>query len=193
MRVRSVAGAVGLLGALLALGLVAAPQSATSIRPVALLAETLPVDRADLLVTGLGAVVGLVAVTLAYSLSGDGGAGPLVERPPEAVNARTPSRPGRAFDRHIEGDLDASDTDERVREVLREAAIETLVRQDGMQPENARTAVDRGRWTDDRVAAAFLGAPAQPLGARLRRWLDPDRERRRRANRTIEAIERGQQ
>lgn len=186
-RIRTVVGAVGLLGAAVALGLVVAPESLSSIQPVAVLTDVLPAGKPDLLLLGLGAVVGLGAVTIAYSVSGDGRAGPLVDRPPEAVNARTPSRPGRAFDRQLAGE-DEPD----VREPLRAAAIETLVRHTGADPTDASEAVDRGAWTDDRVAAAFLGAPSQSLGARLRRWLDPDGERRRRVERTIAAIERVQ-
>ncbi|MFW6017221.1 MAG: DUF7269 family protein [Halapricum sp.] len=198
MTLRGVVGTVGLLGALLALGLVIAPAPVSSIRPIGVLTETFPTESPELLLTGLGAVVGLGAATLAFSVSGDGRAGSMIDRPPEAVTARMPSRPGQAFDRHLDGDVDTSEaeeggTDRNVRDALRETAIETLVRQRGVEHGEARAAVERGYWTADRVAAAFLGSPTQPLGARLRRWLDPERERRRRVNRTIEAIAQVQQ
>jgi len=189
-RARTLVGAVGLLGAAIALGLVVAPESLGSVRPVAVLADALPADKPELLLLGLGAVVGLGASTIAYSVGGDGRAGPLVDQPPETVNAQTPSRPGRVFDRQLAGQSE-SNTD--VREPLRTAAIETLVRHRGVDPADAREAIGRGTWTDDQVAAAFLGRPNQSLPARLRHWLDPDGERQRRVNRTVAAIERVQQ
>lgn len=80
-----------------------------------------------------------------------------------------------------------------VRERLRAAATAS-VRRAPTGPddrETAREAVERGAWTDDPVAAAFLagaGGPAQPLGARLRGWLRPDTAFERRVERTVSAI-----
>jgi len=189
-RIRTLVGAVGLLSAAVAFGLVVAPGSFVSIRPVAALTATLPAGKQELLLLGLGTAAGVSAVTVAYSVSSDGQAGSLVDRPPETVNARTPSRPGRAFDRRLAGETNSMAD---VRAPLRETAVETLVRRKGLDPTDAKEMIDRGTWTDDRVAAAFLGTPTQSVGARLRRWLDPDGERRRRVERTIEAIERVKQ
>jgi hypothetical protein len=52
-------------------------------------------------------------------------------------------------------------------------------------------AVAGGEWTDDRTAAAFLAeedGPTPTLLARVRLWLTPERERRRRVDRTLAAI-----
>jgi hypothetical protein len=59
--------------------------------------------------------------------------------------------------------------------------------------ERAREAVAAGTWTDDPVAAAFLageGGPVPSLRARARLWLLPERERERRVERALRAIER---
>lgn len=184
MRVRTVVGALGLAGSLLALGLVLAPTAFLSIRPIELATSALPTDNPRALLLGLGVVLGLGAIVFTHTAagSGHGQAGPLVERPPEAVHAESSSPPGSKFDRSIgKGD---------VRETLAETTVETLVRQAGTDRADARAAVEAGTWTDDPVAAAFLGAPTQPLSARIRHWLDPAAERQRRVDRTVRAIER---
>ena len=46
-----------------------------------------------------------------------------------------------------------------VKERLRTAAIETLMRAENCTREDARQLVDSGEWTDDPRAAAYLGGP----------------------------------
>lgn len=107
-------------------------------------------------------------------------------------------RPGRQFDwthsralARLEVDPDAEGWEaERVRERLREAV--RAVR----GADRTRAAVEAeladGSWTEDRVAAAFLGgetAPERGLARRLYAWLYPARAFERRAKRTVDAIE----
>jgi len=62
---------------------------------------------------------------------------------------------------------------ERTWTQLRDVAIAALGRYDGLSDAAAREQVDRGTWTDDPVAAAFLEEDADraPIGRRLRRRL----------------------
>lgn len=184
MGLRTAVGTLGLAGALLALGLVLAPSSLRSIRPIALTIAALSTESPRALLIGIGILAGLGSIVLARAASGARHRAdePLVERPPEDVHSETPSRPGSEFDRLI-------DDRSTVRETLRTTAVEILVQQARMDRADARTAVERGTWTDDRVAASFLGTPNQSLAARLRHWLDPERERERRIRRCVSAIE----
>jgi hypothetical protein len=87
---------------------------------------------------------------------------------------------------------DPEATVEPIRERLRGIVIECY-RRDRRAGADARAAVDRGTWTEDRYAAAFLtgtGAVDYPLGHRLYAWLYPERAAERRVNRTLRAVER---
>lgn len=96
---------------------------------------------------------------------------------------------GAEFDRRVDaalaGDAAAlADVRDRLR---RQAALAT-----GAQQEGADRMLPAGEWTDDRLAAAFLGGdsgPDPPIAARLRWIVDPVGERRRRVERSIAAIE----
>ncbi|RKD94004.1 DUF7269 family protein [Halopiger aswanensis] len=75
-----------------------------------------------------------------------------------------------------------------LRESLR--AVETAK---GYSSDAADERIRRGEWTDDRIAAVFLGdesAGTLSLGHRLRRWLFPGRTFQRRLERTLEEMER---
>ncbi|AEH35779.1 DUF7269 family protein [Halopiger xanaduensis] len=75
-----------------------------------------------------------------------------------------------------------------LRESLR--AVETAK---GYSSDAADERIRRGEWTDDRIAAVFLGdesAGTLSLGHRLRRWLFPGRTFRRRLERTLAEMER---
>jgi len=108
-------------------------------------------------------------------------------------------RPGREFDRAVERVRDRLEEDpdaeaweaERVRKRLRDA-VETVRTNAGGRSRGAVEAelVD-GSWTDDRVAAAFLGgedAPDVGLARRLYAWLYPARAFERRVERTVDAV-----
>ncbi|MFC6974660.1 hypothetical protein ACFQL1_08155 [Halomicroarcula sp. GCM10025709] len=78
-----------------------------------------------------------------------------------------------------------------VVERLSEVATTAHARAADGERSAAREAVRSGTWTDDRIAAAVLSPETPfPVGARLRLWLDPERERERRLDRAVAAVER---
>jgi hypothetical protein len=77
-----------------------------------------------------------------------------------------------------------------VRAAVRETAVRAYASEHGVDDERAADAVAAGEWTDDRVAAAFLGderAPHYPLRERLRGWVQPEHAFKRRAARAADA------
>lgn len=74
---------------------------------------------------------------------------------------------------------------ESIRDRLREAAVRTLMRADDRSLEVARERIGRGTWTEDSVAAEFLGQEDETGIGALRRRV----RFRRDVRRTIEAIE----
>lgn len=77
-----------------------------------------------------------------------------------------------------------------VRERIREAALRTLVLRDNCTEAEAEARLDEGSWTDDPVAARYLGADVSvPLRTRLR-LVVRGRASTIRASRAISAIER---
>lgn len=82
---------------------------------------------------------------------------------------------------------------QEIRAILREAAILIEVDVTGESVDRASGRIDDGEWTDHETAGWFLAESTRdrpPLLARLRLWLRPERERRRRIVETVEAIER---
>lgn len=77
-----------------------------------------------------------------------------------------------------------------IQDRLTENAVRVVRTSMGSDRATASQRVERGTWTDDPVAAAFLSPRrGQPLGERLRGALDPGRAFKRRVDRTIAAIE----
>jgi hypothetical protein len=78
----------------------------------------------------------------------------------------------------------------RAREMLHDAAIETLVTQTDRSSEAAEAAVADGSWTDDPVAARFLSrdAPQVPLSTRFRGMASRESGFARGARRTVDAL-----
>lgn len=77
-----------------------------------------------------------------------------------------------------------------VRERVRETAIRAAEHAGSVSRTDAEAAVAVGAWTDDRVAAAFVGderAPHYPIRERLRGWVRPGRAFQRRASRAASA------
>ncbi|WP_225317603.1 MULTISPECIES: hypothetical protein [Haloferax] len=82
------------------------------------------------------------------------------------------------------------DTRDRLVSRLEQRAQRALVLRDGRTPEDARLLIDTGAWTDDVVAARFLGADISvPLSFRLRLLLSGQSVLVARVERTIAAIE----
>ncbi|WP_121821810.1 DUF7269 family protein [Halostella salina] len=141
------------------------------------------------------AAVGLLAVLWSVRSSDEPGATePIVSTPPEEPTTDT-AVAGDAFEDAVERvgerELSAWDRGPDPSATLRETALVVLARS---RPDaDAEALVAAGTWTDDRVAAGFLGddrATAWTLDERLRRWLAPERETRRRAERTVDALRR---
>lgn len=114
------------------------------------------------------------------------------QKPPEAVTASRRSITAEKLDSKIHrakhGDAPAMDA---VRTELERIAVAAVMHRDGLEEAAARSAVERGTWTDAHLPAAFLGsdtATSFRLLERLRLWLDPVAERDRRIEATVEAI-----
>ncbi|SFR67641.1 DUF7269 family protein [Halogeometricum limi] len=111
--------------------------------------------------------------------------------PPEGVSAPASIRVGGRFDRVVADAVTAED-DDAMRSVasrLRTTATDLYADAEDTDRPTARRRVAAGAWTDDRLAAAFLAADERPpFRSRLRAWLDPSRERRRRVETTVEAL-----
>jgi len=78
---------------------------------------------------------------------------------------------------------------QRVRATLADTAMSAYAQREGVSQRVAAEVIEQGRWTDDALAAGVVGE-AVPYRDRLRLWLVPERERRRRIERTTAAIER---
>ncbi|KAB1192311.1 hypothetical protein GJR96_02175 [Haloferax sp. MBLA0076] len=79
---------------------------------------------------------------------------------------------------------------DRLTDRLEQRAVRALVLRDGRTPEGASALVDTGGWTDDVVAARFLGADVPvPFSYRLRLLLSGQSRLVARVERTIAAIE----
>ena len=79
----------------------------------------------------------------------------------------------------------------RRRSQLESLAVDALTRYRNCTEAEARERVERGTWTDDPVAAAFLGgvdAESPPVSYRFRSWLSRESSYRRRIRRTTAAI-----
>ncbi|THE65748.1 hypothetical protein D8Y22_06150 [Salinadaptatus halalkaliphilus] len=122
-------------------------------------------------------------------------AGTALEEPATAGSDTVAIVGQRTTDR-IEGTIaslqrgDEADTN-AVREELR-ATLRTVETARGRSRQAAADRVRRGAWTDDRVAAVFLGDDAAgtlSIWHRLRRWLFPGRTFDRRLERTLAELE----
>jgi len=95
------------------------------------------------------------------------------------------------YERAVENGGPDATGDDPLRRRLREVVVESHRHVQGGR-EAAEAYVDRGDWTDDRYAAAFLTTtPAvdYPWYHRLYAWLYPDRAYERRVARTLGAVE----
>jgi hypothetical protein len=192
MRAR-VLGGLGALLTLVAAAVVVSPDLADS------MGEVLESRDPERLLLVLGSVVGLYAAWSARASSPEAPArdGPEAkfERtgdPPEAVSAADRTRTGESLDDRIAAACAGDDEALRaVQSNLADTAASAHARAADRSPEAARRDVVSGAWTDDPIAAAFLADESGPdfsLMARLRAWLDSSAERRRRIDRTVEAV-----
>ena len=147
-------------------------------------------ERTQLLMSIAGVVGAMAALVVAIQkLSGGEPAPRLVDggRPPEATSVDPATVSGYTADRAIAA-VESLDDARTLRDDLRETAIDAL-RTAGEPREDARRRIERGEWTDDDLAAGFLGDTVPvPLLARLRGWLDGGAEGRRRLRRSVDAV-----
>lgn len=135
--------------------------------PVEAMIRALGSDYWVVAVVGLAAVALALFVLLVQSISGvNEAAVPVVE------SVESAPHPGQALDRSVEGHVSGP------QGRLRETAVQTLMRREHCSRSDAETRVAQGEWTDDDVAAAYLGTYRTGV---------PDQEAVRR---TADAIER---
>ncbi|MFC7070505.1 DUF7269 family protein [Halobaculum lipolyticum] len=109
---------------------------------------------------------------------------------PEEVTVDPATVSGADIDHVLEAGESAHHVEE-ARGGLADTAVAVLETTQDVSPETAEEHVKTGTWTDDSLVAGFLGSEAPvPLVARLRGWLNPVSERRRRIDRSVTAIER---
>lgn len=116
----------------------------------------------------------------------------VLEQPPKGVTVGQSRMTGGSLDEAITGAITGGGEPlAAVRSQLQTTAAAVYADIMGVDYDAAREAVERGRWCDDRVVAAFLATKgvSQPLTRQLWLILSPTRERRRRIERTITAIE----
>lgn len=104
--------------------------------------------------------------------------------------------PGDDFDeriQHMRGfySRGAASEEERIKQRLRGTAIDVLTRTQDISNDAARDQLDAGEWTNDPIAASFLGgqeAPSSPIGFRLQSRVSSESYKRRAAIRTTNEI-----
>jgi len=179
------AGAVTLLGA----GLVVAPDAVQAIPPIGALSAALGDVGATDLAVGLAVLVALVAVVATRS---DARGPPDWEDPFRVPRERAGDRTGSigaGTDRLIERACERGGEDlDAVRGRLRRVAVAAVASSRGVPEARAEDLVAAGDWTDGAVAAAFVGDSPVPIRSRVRGWIDPPAERRRRIEATVEAV-----
>ena len=135
-----------------------------------------------------GAVAGVIGLLYSWLTEPDAAA-PLSERP-AGESGRRPSVAGTDLSTRYEQSVEDGGPDaaaDPIRRRLRAVVVESVAADD---PEGY---VDRGSWTDDRYAAAFLSTTADvdyPWYHRLYAWLYPGRAYERRVSRALAAVER---
>lgn len=188
---RWVLATVGLAVLGLGAAVVVLPDGATLV-PVEPLVETAGNDYFVLAAFG----VVMVAATL-FALGIRAVAGLDQTTPPDPEEVRSAPRPGSTFDERVRGTppvraLVFGDRRDELRERLRDRAVTLEMRRDGLSRSEARRRVERGEWTDDREAAAFLAAdgrgPGPGASARVRAALRGEPWFQRGARRTARVI-----
>jgi hypothetical protein len=206
MRLRiAVFGTLGALATIVGALLVLAPDLLLGIPPVRTAVSSLTAGPKAVM-TAAAAIVGLYVLGAARSTSAERGlpAQSAAERqfdaaltdPPETVTADRRSLTGAGLDADVQLAVAGGGEPLRaLRDLLRDLAADACA-EDPYASDEARRAVETGTWTDDPVAAAFLATedgPTPSLLSRVRLWLTPERERRRRIDTTLAAIERARE
>lgn len=197
-------GAIGILSTAVGASLLLVPDVVTGLGPVdAVVSAAGTLDTATVgIFAGVLVVASLFVTARTRSVPTASGsqssAGPRFEgaatSPPEVATVGAGSLTAAGVDNDIRTAVaEGDDSLEDVRLLLYETVTSVYAERAGVPVPQAGAIVDRGDWTDDPVAAVFLAdvdGPDAPLGMRLRLWLTPRRERTRRIERTVAAIER---
>jgi len=201
MRLRvAVFGTLGALATVVGGLFVLAPDLLLGIRPVRSAVLSLTTGPKAVM-TAAAAIVGLYVLAAARSGSGtqvptDTAAEERFDaaatKPPEAVTADRRSLTGAGLDADVAVAVaDGGEPLRALRDLLRDLAVDAST-DDPRRTDEARRAVETGTWTDDPAAAAFLAGedgPAPSLLSRVRLWLSPELERKRRIDAAMGAIE----
>ncbi len=201
MRGRTLLGLFGAVLSFVAAVAVFLPDSVLSVGPVRRAVEAVGGVEPTAAVLLASGVTGLYLAVAARS----SGAAPspedpanrrfatAAEAPPEAVTADRRRLAGADLDAVVDrASASGGPPLREIRATLARTAADAYAEYAEREPDRAREAVRTGTWTDDRVAAAFLAGEDGPdpgLGIRVRLWLVPERERARRVERTVQAIE----
>lgn len=199
-------GLLGTAGVLLTTAsavLVVLPDTARSLGPVTALADLLSSTGITVLLTVATVLAAIYVAVIARSETGRPQEPPSVAerrfdrarvRPPEAVTADRRQVTATSLDADVDTAVEAGGEPlASLRETLSRTAAAVYADRAGVEPGEAREAVAGGTWTGDTTAAAFLAGdrgPRPDLRARLRLWLSPEAERRRRIDRTLAAVRR---
>lgn len=179
-------------------GVAAATAAVVAVLGLAPESVLAPAERVDATL-GTGVLgIGLLAYAVHRRRSGDGddhAADDRLLRDAEADGAPAPGERVDAALARVAADgtgRHSTDARELVRERVRVTAVRAVACGSGVEEAAAVDTVAAGEWTDDRVAAAFLGeddrAPRLPLRERLRGWLHPGEAFQRRATRATRAV-----
>jgi hypothetical protein len=197
----AVFGTLGALATMLAAAVLLAPEVVLAVGPVDALVTALSgTDPTTVMLVATG-IVGLYVAVAART----GGRTPVPEssaetrfddavtNPPEAVTADQRTLTAADLDADVAVAIERGGEPLRaVRTLLADLAADAYADRERVTPEEARQAVETGAWTGDRLAAVFLAGPSGPAvswSGRIRLWLTPERERERRIERTLAAID----
>jgi hypothetical protein len=204
MRRRLIPGAVGVALTVVSAAVVLVPGPVATFAPLDSVVGTLSGVGPTLLMSVGALLAGLYVAVVARSPAADVGSNPAtatehgfqraVTHPPEEVTAGRRQVTAAGLEADVETAVEAGGEPlASVRGVLGRTAAAAYAEYADTERTRAREAVAGGAWTDDRTAAAFLAddrGPTPPAFARLRLWLTPAAERRRRIDRTLAAIAR---
>ncbi|ARS89801.1 DUF7269 family protein [Natrarchaeobaculum aegyptiacum] len=176
--------------------------------PPAIEDQILTLERSldpDLALLAIGVLVGLFAIWRSY-FSGASDVGDSAPTRDNRATAASDARGTAATDVAVVGQRTSEDVDRIIEALQRGRSVDTdPIRADvrdalttvetarGHSPEAAAERIATGAWTDDRIAATFLGderAGRLTLWHRLRAWLFPGRTVERRLERTLAELER---
>lgn len=203
MRVRvAIFGILGLLSTGLGLTILFAPESAISIRIVETLVQVFEQTNKTrpLVFVALGIIVYIVLSSASIGEAVQTGRSTVADQyvdatddRPESVTTDKRTLTASEFDgKLLTAATEGGKQFRSVRETLVDTAVAVRANATELDSDRAREEIRRGEWTDDRVVAAFLSGsdgPTPPLLSRFRLWLVPVRERRRRIERSLAAIE----